>query len=121
MIVLILPFVVPPPDVNISIVRYKTPLYAGTSLKFTCTVTLNQYVDNNENVIIEWNGPRNIHGDRYLVTAASSSNNVYIGHLTIKALADQDDDNIYKCIAIITGGTTIQQDSGDLSIPTIGS
>ena len=84
------------------------PLYAGTSLTLTCTVTLDPNVDNGESVMTEWSGPRDISGERYAVTAASGSGSTYTGSLTISPLADQDD-GTYICTGTVTGGTNVQQ------------
>ena len=84
------------------------PLYVGTSLTLTCTVTLDPNVDNGENITTEWSGPRDISGERYSETAASGSGSTYTGSLTIGPLADQDD-GTYTCTGTITGGTNVQQ------------
>ena len=87
---------VPPPDVNITL-NSTPPLYAGTGLTVTCTVTLDSNVDNGEEVVTEWNGPRNISDDR--VTA---------NNLTISPLADLDN-GTYTCTVTVTGGSNVQQ------------
>lgn len=49
-------------------------LYAGTSLTFSCIVTLDlDLMDSDENVSIKWSGPRSISGERYLLIGASGS------------------------------------------------
>ena len=97
------------------------PLYAGTSLTLTCTVTLDPNVDNGESVMTEWSGPRDISGERYSKTAASGSGSTYTGSLTISPLADQDD-GTYTCTGTVTGGTNVQQAtaSGDVTITVMG-
>ena len=94
------------------------PLYAGTSLTLTCTVTLDPNVDNGERVMTEWSGPT---GESYSVTAASGSGSTYTGNLTISPLADQDD-GTYTCTGTVTGGTNVQQAnaSGDVTINVMG-
>ena len=46
-------FLVPPPVVDISFNR-TGPLYVGTGISLTCTVTLDMSVNSNEVVTIEW-------------------------------------------------------------------
>ena len=102
---------VPPPDVNITL-NYTPPLYAGTGLTLTCTVTLDPNVDNGEKVVTEWSGPRNISDDR--VTADNDS-------LTISLLADLDD-GTYTCTVTVTGGSNVQQAtaSDNITITVMG-
>ena len=95
---------VPPPDVDVT-VSHTAPLYAGTSLTLTCTVTLDPNVDNGENITTEWS---DISRGRYSVTAASGSGSTYTGSLTISPLADQDD-GTYTCTGTVTGGTNVLQ------------
>ena len=90
-------------DVTLS---HTTPLYAGTSLTLTCTVTLDPNVNNNERVVTKWSGPQSIPGDRYSVTPAMrESDSSYTGSFTISPLADQNDDDTYTCTVTVTGGT----------------
>ena len=105
---------------NVTVSR-TAPLYAGTSLTLTCTVTLDPNVDNGENITTEWSGPRDISGERYSVTAASGSGSAYTGSLTISPLADQDD-GTYTCTGTVTGGTNVQQAnaSDDVTINVMG-
>ena len=97
------------------------PLYAGTSLTLTCTVTLDPNVDNGERVMTEWSDPRDISGERYSVTAAGGSGGTYTGSLTISPLTDQDD-GTYTCTGTVTGGINVQQAnaSDNVTINVIG-
>ena len=98
---------------------YTTPLYAGSSLPLTCNVTLDPNVDNNETVTTSWNGPSDITGERFLVTAASGSGSTYTGSLTISSLADQDN-GTYTCTGIVTGENEQQVTARDShTLPTI--
>ena len=107
----------PVPDVVVT-VTYVTPLYVGSSLTLTCTVTLDPNVDNNETVTITWSGP-SITGERYLITATSGSGSTYTSNLTIRYLADQDD-GTYTCTGIVTGENEQQVTASDShAIPTI--
>ena len=83
-------------------------LYAGTSLIFTCTVTLDSNVDSNESVETSWSGLQDIPEQRYSVTGASVSGGNYTGSLTISPLADQDD-GTYTCTVTVTGGSNVLQ------------
>ena len=98
---------VPPPDVTVTL-NSTPPLYAGTGLTLTCTVTLDPNVDNGERVVTEWSGPRDISGDRYSVTGTSGSGSSYTDSLTISPLADLDD-GTYTCTVTVTGGSNVQQ------------
>ena len=96
---------VPQPDVVINI-SPTGPLYAGTSLTFTCTMTLDPAV-NNEYINIEWSGHQSLSVDRYTVSdimRGSGSN--YTATLIISPLAVQDDDVMITCTGIVTGGTS---------------
>ena len=105
----------PVPDVTVT-ATYTTPLYVGNTITLTCTVILNPYVDNNENVTTSWSGPSNNSGKRYLVTAANS---MYTSSLTISSLADQDD-GTYTCTGIVTGEYEQQVTASDShTLPTI--
>ena len=86
------------------------PLYAGTGLTLTCTVTLDPNVNNHESVRIEWSGPIEIFGEKFSITTvrASGRTNTYMGNLTISPLADQDG-GTYTCTGTVTGAANIQQ------------
>ena len=65
--------IVGPPNVEVS-TNQSGILYAGTSLTFSCIVTLDSdLVDSDENVTITWSGSRSISGERYLLIGASGS------------------------------------------------
>ena len=108
----------PVPDVTVT-ATYTTPLFAGSSLTLTCTVTLDPNVNNNESSTTTWNGPNNITGERYLVTAASGSNSTYTSSLRISPLAVQDN-GTYACTGIVTGEYEQQVTGSDShTLPTI--
>ena len=88
------------------------PLYAGTSLTLTCTVTLDPNVDNGESVMTEWSGPRDISGERYSVTAASGSGSTYTGSLTISDLDEAEDDGTYTCTGTVSGDSSVHKATG---------
>ena len=98
---------------------YTAPLYAGSSLTLTCTVTLDPNVDNDETVTTSWSGPSDISGERYLVTEAMGSGSTYSSNLTINFLTNTDD-GMYTC-SVLVKGQNIQSvmASGSNDIPTI--
>ena len=105
-------------DVTLS---HTAPLYAGTGLTLTCTVTLDPNVDNGERVMTEWSDLQDIPEERYSVTGASGSGSTYTDSLTISPLADQDD-GTYTCTVTVTGGSNVQQvtASDDVTITVMG-
>ena len=107
---------VPKPDVNISLSQ-NPPLYTGSILTLTCTVTLDPYVDESGNIIvaIEWSGLRNISGNRYSITPAVNSNSIYTSNFTISHLETQES-GIYTCTVTVTGGDYFQQADASHSI-----
>ena len=111
---------VPQPGVDITL-SHTAPMYAGTGLTLTCTVTLDPNVDNSEMVMTEWSGLQNIPEERYSVTGTSGPGSTYTDSLTISPLADQDD-GTYACIVTVTGGSNVQQAtaSDDVTITVIG-
>ena len=111
---------VPLPGVDVTL-SHTAPLYAGTGLTLTCTVTLDPNVDNGERVMTEWSGLQDIPEERYSVTGTSGSGSTYTNSLTISPLADQDD-GTYTCTVTVTGGSNVQQAtaSDDVTITVMG-
>ena len=72
---------VPKPDVVTTPSR-TTPLYAGTSVTLTCTMTLHPNVDNGESVMMVWNSP----GSQYSDTGLHRSGKIYTRNITISPL-----------------------------------
>ena len=105
------PFTVPQPNVAISTNR-TPPLYAGTGLTFTCTVSLDSSVDTDVSVSVTWTGPRIIPGEHYLVMEASGSGGTYTGSLTISLLAEGQDDGQYTCSVTVSGGSSVLEATG---------
>ena len=107
---------VPQPDVNVNI-NQNTPLYAGSILTLTCTVTLDFYVDESGSIIVamEWSNLRNISGNRYSITSTLNSGNIYTSNLTISHLETQDS-GIYTCSVTISGGDYVHQADASSSI-----
>ena len=92
---------VPLPGVVVTADREGT-LYAGTSLTFTCAVSLDSRVDTPTDVIITWTGPRAIPGEWYTVTDTTGSEFTYSRSLSIEPLAEDRDDGEYTCTATVT-------------------
>ena len=63
-----------------------TPLYAGTSVTLTCTVTLHPNVDSDESVTMEWNTPPSLSRNQYSVTSLQKSGKIYTRNITISPL-----------------------------------
>ena len=111
---------VPQPGVDVTL-NNTDPVYAGTGLTLTCTVTLDPNVDNGERVTTEWSGLQDIQEERYSVINASGSGSIYTSSLTISPLADQDD-GTYICTVVVTGGSNVQwvTASDDVTITVMG-
>ena len=109
---------VPAPDVVVT-ASYTTPLYAGSSLTLTCTVTLDPNVDSHETVTTSWSGPNHISGKRYLVNNASNSNRTYASSLTINPIVQQDNGTYIVCTGIVRGENEKQITASDYYILSI--
>ena len=85
------------------------PLFAGTTLTLTCTLSTNYGV---ETVSTHWSGLDHIlPPERYSVTPAMrGSDGSYTGTLTISPLAEGDDGTL-SCTGTVTGGTESQSDT----------
>ena len=97
------PSLVPPPDVAVSLNR-TGPLYAGTDLTISCTVTLDQSVNNNETVSIHWNGTEEMQG-RFVVSSTVltfTESYMYTSFLTISPLVIGDG-TVVNCTVTVTG------------------
>ena len=107
--------------------NYTPPLYAGTGLTLTCTVTLDPNVDNGERVVTEWSDLPGSSASGSGSSAsgsgssASGSGSTYTDSLTISPLADLDD-GTYTCTVTVTGGSNVQQAnaSDDVTITVMG-
>ena len=113
-------FSVPQPGVNVTLNR-TAPLYAGTGLTLTCTVTLDPNVDSGEMVMTEWSGLQDIPEERYSDINAGGSGSTYTRNLTISPLSDQDD-GTYTCTVTVTEGDNVQlaTASDDVTITVMG-
>ena len=99
------PLSVPKPDVVVS-VSPTGPLYAGTSVILTCTVTLDPAVNNNENINVEWNCPEDSACDEQGPISIS----VLGGFRTfnISPLTPLTQNSTYTCTGTVTGGSEVQ-------------
>ena len=87
------------------------PLFAGTTLTLTCTLSTNYGIDNDEAVSTNWSGLDHIPPERYSVTPAMrGSDGSYTGTLTLSPLAEGDDCTL-SCTGTVTGGTESQSDT----------
>ena len=88
------------------------PLFPGTTLTLTCTLSTNYGVDNDETVSAHWSGLDHIvPPERYSVTPAMrGSDGSYTGTLTISPLAEGDDGKL-SSTGTVTGGTENQSDT----------
>ena len=75
-----------------------TPLYVGSSVTLTCTVTLDPNVDNDETVTTSWSGPNHIG-----VNNAKHSDRTYTSSLTINPIVQQDNGTYIICTGIVKG------------------
>ena len=76
---------VPVPDVVTTPSR-TTPLYAGTSVTLTCTMTLHPNVDSGESVMMVWNVPSSLSRNEYSDTGLHISGKIYTRNITISPL-----------------------------------
>ena len=115
-----LSFLLSVPQPGVAITSNTTgPLYAGSALTLTCTVTLDHHVDNSESVVTEWSGPQSIQQYLSHITPAIRESDVsYTSTLTISPLAHYHS-GTYTCTAVVIGGTTATA-SDDISITVIG-
>ena len=91
---------VPKPVVVITTNR-TGPLYAGTGLTLTCTMTLHPNVDSDVTVSMVWNGPSTSTRDLNSLTSLHMSGRSYTRNLTISPLVTTDSGR-YQCSVTIT-------------------
>ena len=81
------------------------PLSAGTPLTLTCNTTLNQYVDDGEEVNTVWTGPAMTElssRPRINITNAVDSTLPYVSELTISSLDAAADNGEHSCTVTVT-------------------
>ena len=86
------------------------PLYTGTGLTITCTVTVDPSVNSGETVSTNWIGVGNIPPERYNITPATShsDSDTYSGSLTISPLAITDT-GTFTCTGTVAGIHRLQR------------
>ena len=91
------------------------PIYAGTSVTFTCMVTLDSTVDNNESISIEFSGFNNLPENRlYFNPVTSLPMSKFVRNVTISSVADKDS-GVYTCIGTVNWDSTASS-SKDVSL-----
>ena len=107
--------IVPKPDVVITQSRI-TPLYAGTSVTLTCTMTLHPNVDSGESVMMRWLVPPSLSRNEYSDTGLHISGEIYTRNITISPLFIRLSGR-YVCSVTINGRNVNQAFStGDIDI-----
>ena len=97
-----------------------SPLFAGTDVTLTCTVSLDFNADSVDSVEITWKGPRPVPGERYFVSPYSESRGTYNNTLTISPLAASQDDGMYVCTVRVTGGSNVRETTNsDTAVITV--
>ena len=92
---------VPVPDVVTTPSR-TTPLYAGTSVTLTCTMTLHHKVDSGESVMMVWLVPSSLSRNEYSDTGVHISGKNYTRNITISPLFIRNSGR-YVCSVSVTG------------------
>ena len=100
---------VPIPDV-VTTPNRTTPLYAGTSVTLTCTMTLHPNVDSGESVGMGWVGPRSLPRNQYSQTGLHKAGRIYTRNITISPLLDRHSGR-YQCLVLVSGRNVKQATS----------
>ena len=98
-------FIVPPPRVVVSVNR-TGPLYVGTGITLTCTVTLDMSVNNNETVTIQWSGVEGM-DEVFRNNDTGLSDTQYTSNLIISPLTAEHR-GLINCTATVRGGSVNQ-------------
>ena len=97
---------VPMPDVVTTPSR-TTPLYAGTSVTLTCTMTLHPNVNSGEMIRMEWHVPGTLSTNQYSDTGLHTSGKIYTHNITISPLLIRHSGR-YQCSVTVTGRNVMQ-------------
>ena len=100
------------PGVIVSLNR-TGPLYVGTGLALTCSVTLDMSVNNNETVSIQWSGVEGM-GEVFRNNGTGLSDTQYTSNLIISPLTAEHR-GLINCTATVRGGSenqTVSNSSG---------
>ena len=100
---------VPIPDVVTTPSR-TTPLYAGTSVTLTCTMTLHPNVDSGESVGMGWFVPSDLKRNQYSDNGLHTSGKIYTHNITISPLFIKHSGR-YRCVVGVTGRNVKQATS----------
>ena len=87
-----------------------TPLYAGTSVMLTCTMTLHSNVDSGESIGMWWIVPGSLSRDQYSDTGLHTSGMTYTRNITISPLLTIHSGQ-YVCLVTVTGRNVNQATS----------
>ena len=99
---------------------HTSPFYVGTSLVITCTVTLEDSVNNNETVDIHWSGIQHVHYQNQTTTIPTKTSDYrYTGYLTISPLAIGDS-GMFTCTGTVNGENQFSNSSDDIAIDVEG-
>ena len=79
-----------------------SPLYAGTSVTLTCTLTLHPNVDSGESVMMVWTVPSSLSRNQYSDTGRHTSGNIYTRNITISPLFIRHSGR-YVCTVTVIG------------------
>ena len=69
-------------------------------------------MDTDVSVSVTWTGPKSFPGERYSVMEASGSGGTYTGSLTIRSLAEGQDDGKYTCNVTVNGSSSVLVGAG---------
>ena len=106
---------VPVPEV-VTTPSHTTPLYAGTSVTLTCTMTLHPNVDSGESVEMRWFVPGSLSSSQYSETGLHTAGNIYTRNITISPLLIRHSGR-YVCSVTVTGRNVYHATrTGDIDI-----
>ena len=113
--------VVPTPEVVVTTDPPNPTLVEGTYIDLVCTVTINDAVDTDVNVIIEWsrNGGSLMNSPDYSISPISLISDQYISTIRIEELMTSDNGATYSCSVTIQPSslsTYITGSNGDSDI-----
>ena len=104
---------VPTPDA-ITTPSRTTPLYAGTSVTLSCSMTLHPNVDSVQSVWMMWFVASSLPKDQYSDTGLHTSGKTYTRNITISPLPTRHSGR-YVCSVIVTGRNA-QQVAIDITV-----
>ena len=109
---------VPVPEV-VTTTNRTGPLYAGTGLTLTCTITLHPNVDNGESVMMRLSFPSSLSNNQYSDTGVRISGKTYTRNITMSPLLIRYSGR-YVCAVTVTGRNVNQAtNTGAIDISVI--